>query len=89
MPLSAAAGATAYQRLFGGVLAAYLLAKGASAARRLRSESNASVYTPGFLDAKAATARFYCEQLLPSFLAQLGPATAGAETIFGVGADVL
>lgn len=89
LPLSAAAGATAYQRLFGGVLAAYLLARSASAAQRLRSVAGCGAYSPAFLDAKVATARFYFEQLLPSCLAQLAPATAGAGTIFGIAPDDL
>jgi alkylation response protein AidB-like acyl-CoA dehydrogenase len=85
----AAAGATAYQRLFGGVLAAYLLAKAARAAARLRAEGSAGRYSAGFLDAKVAIARFYCEQILPYALAALGPATAGAASHFAVAAEML
>jgi len=89
LPLSAAAGATVFQRLFGGVLAGYLLALGANAARRLRASGTLFGYSPAFLDAKLATAAFYCEQILPYALASLGPATAGAERIFGIGSDDL
>jgi len=89
LPPDAAAGATAYQRLFGGVLAGYLLAQAAHAAARLRREAPAGRYPASFLDAKVATARFYCDQLLPYALAALGPATAGAGAHFAIPADQL
>ena len=84
LPLSAAAGATAYQRLFGGVLGAYLLGTGALAAHRMRVTGGTQAYAPAFLDAKIATARFYVEHVLPIALAALEPATAGADAIYGI-----
>jgi alkylation response protein AidB-like acyl-CoA dehydrogenase len=89
LPLEAAAGATAYQRLFGGVLAAHLLLHGAAVARRLQAGNRASAYPPAFLDSKVATAGFYCEQLLPFTIAAGAPAMAGASSMFRIAAAEL
>ena len=84
-----AAGATAYQRLFGGVLGAYLLVRAALAARRLRETGSTGIWDEQFLDAKLATAGFFCEQLLPLAIANLGPATSGAQTLFAIAREAL
>ena len=89
LPLPAASGATAYQRLFGGVLGAYLLGTGALAAHRARAAGDTRAFTPAFLDAKIATARFYVEHVLPLAVAALAPATAGADAIYGIAAEEL
>lgn len=89
LPLDAAAGASAFQRLFGGTLAAHLLLLGAAAARRLQAGDPALPYPPAFLEAKVATAGFYCEQLLPFTIAAAAPAMAGAASTFRITADEL
>jgi hypothetical protein len=89
LPLPAAAGATAYQRLFGGVLAGHLLARGALAAHRLRQRIDQGGYSADFLEAKIASARFYCTHLLGSACALEQSATAGAEAIFGIAPEAL
>jgi alkylation response protein AidB-like acyl-CoA dehydrogenase len=84
LPPQAAAGATAYLRLFGGVLAAFLLARSAKAAKAAEATHGAD-----FAAAKAATARFYCDQLLPYALAAAGPAMAGPEAHFAIAEAML
>ncbi|MCW5752401.1 MAG: acyl-CoA dehydrogenase [Alphaproteobacteria bacterium] len=73
-PEDAAAGASAYLRMFGIVTGGYLLARAALAAQRALGGR------PGdrFLKEKIATAAFYAEQILPQGTALLGPVTAGA-----------
>jgi hypothetical protein len=89
LPLPAAAGATAYQRLFGGVLAGHLLASGALTAHRLRQRADQRGYSTDFLEAKIASARFYCTHLLALACALEQSATAGAELIFGIAPEAL
>lgn len=70
-----AGAATAYLRLFGTVLGAYmLLAQAAEAEKRLaEGQGNAA-----FLKAKVSTAQFYCDHILPSATALLPSIEAGA-----------
>lgn len=89
LSLPAAAGASAYQRLFGDVLAAHLLGRSALAAHRLRGEHSQGGYTSAFLDAKIASAVFFCAHLLPVGIAREQSATAGEAAIFGIAADNL
>ena len=79
------AGATPYLRLFGTVAGGYYLAREAVAARRLMGADGDGA----FLAAKIATARFYCEQLLPQAFGLVPAITAHAETLFAIDADLL
>ncbi|MBS0255623.1 MAG: acyl-CoA dehydrogenase [Proteobacteria bacterium] len=81
---AALAGASAYMRLFGGVLAGFMLARSAQAAKAEQATHGAD-----FAAGKVATARFYCEQLLPYALAASGPAMAGPEAHFGIAEGAL
>jgi alkylation response protein AidB-like acyl-CoA dehydrogenase len=89
LPLPAAAGATAYQRLFGGVLAGHLLARGVLAAHRLRQRTDQGGYSTDYLEAKIASARFFSKHLLASACALEQSATAGADEIFGIVPEAL
>ena len=85
-PGDVAAGATPYLELMGLTLGGWLLARQAlAAAERLAAGAGDSA----FLQAKIATARFYCEQLLPQAAALLGPATRGAASLYAVGEEEL
>jgi hypothetical protein len=74
----AAAGATPYLSLFGTVTGAWLLARGAAAARR-RLANGGDEDRP-FLEAKIATAKFYMANILPRASAAAEAVTQGAET---------
>ncbi|MHA1153940.1 MAG: acyl-CoA dehydrogenase, partial [Alphaproteobacteria bacterium] len=74
----AAAGATPYLSQFGTVAGAWLLARGAAAARR-RLAGDGAEDRP-FLEAKIATARFYMANILPRAAAQAAAVTQGAES---------
>ncbi len=74
----AAAGATPYLKLFGIVTSAWLLARGAAAARRRLSNGGAE--DRPFLEAKIATARFYMANILPRAAAEAAAVTQGAES---------
>jgi alkylation response protein AidB-like acyl-CoA dehydrogenase len=76
-PLKAAAVATPYARLFGTVMGGWLLGRAAMAAhgRRADGESGAP-----WLTAKAATARFYAENLLPAAAADAAAVMTGAQS---------
>jgi 3-(methylthio)propanoyl-CoA dehydrogenase len=73
-PLDAFAGATPYLRMFGLAAGGWVMARQALAA--IRTLSGASAADAEFLDQKARTARFYCEQLLPQVLGLLPAVTA-------------
>jgi alkylation response protein AidB-like acyl-CoA dehydrogenase len=80
-PNDALAGATPYLELFGLVAGGWLLARSALVAQRPRAAS------PGdreFLEAKVATARFYCQQLLPHTAGLLPSVTAGAAPLYAI-----
>jgi len=76
-----AAGATPFLRMMGTVLCGYLLAREAVAAAA-RLEDGAG--DAAFLKARIATARFWCEQFLPSATALLGPVTRGADMLYAL-----
>jgi hypothetical protein len=71
------------------VLAGHLLASGALAAHRLRQRTDQVGYSTDFLEAKVASARFYCTHLLALACALEHSATAGAEAIFGIAPEAL
>ncbi len=74
----AAAGATPYLRLFGIVTGAWLLARGAAAARRRLSNGGAE--DRAFLEAKIATAQFYMANILPRAAAEAAAVIQGADS---------
>jgi hypothetical protein len=78
-PNDALAGATPYLELFGLVTGGWLLARSALAAQRLRGAGDA------FMAEKVATARFYCQQLLPVATSLVPAVTAGAAPLYTVG----
>jgi 3-(methylthio)propanoyl-CoA dehydrogenase len=71
-PLDAFAGATPYLRMFGVVAGGWVMARQALAATRVAGTTTDD-RERAFLEQKARTARFYCEQLLPQ-AAGLAPA---------------
>jgi alkylation response protein AidB-like acyl-CoA dehydrogenase len=83
-PNDALAGATPYLELFGTVTGGWLLAKGALAARRELGGAG-----DPFLQAKIATAHFYCTQLLPRALGLVPAVTAGAGDLFEIAPELL
>ena len=80
-PNDALAGASPYLRLFGTVVGGWLLARSALAAR---AALDAGGDDADFLTAKVATARFYCQELLPQARGLLPAVTAGAGLLFAV-----
>ncbi|HEV7369773.1 acyl-CoA dehydrogenase [Arenibaculum sp.] len=77
-PRAAAAGAVPYARLFGTVSAAWLMARSALAAQdalRVPAADHA------FLDAKIASARFFCEHHLPEVEGLLATVRDGWRTV--------
>ena len=85
-PDDAAAGATAFLRLFGIVAGGGALARAALAAhRQLQDGSN----EPDFYKGKIATARFYGDQVLAQAVALAGPVMCGAAPLYAFSADML
>jgi alkylation response protein AidB-like acyl-CoA dehydrogenase len=84
-PADAAAGATAYLRLFGTAAGGFLLGRQALTAQRRMAAGDGD----DFCRAKLVTARFYAEQVLPQAGALLGPATAGADMLFALSPELL
>jgi alkylation response protein AidB-like acyl-CoA dehydrogenase len=78
-PNDALAGATPYLEMFGLVVGGWLLARSALAAHRQLAGGAGDA---GFLSDKVATARFYCQQLLPAVGGLLPAVTAGAAPLF-------
>ena len=84
-PVSAAAGATDYLRMFGLVACGQAMAETAlKAAERLRATDGDAFYR-----AKHTTARFYAERILPQAAALLGPVTSGGAMLNAVDDDQL
>ncbi|MDQ6616726.1 MAG: acyl-CoA dehydrogenase [Actinomycetota bacterium] len=83
-PNDALAGATPYLEMFGLVAGGWLLARSALAAHRMRGQGAADA---DFLSDKVATARFYCQQLLPGAAALLPAVTAGSAPLYAVGLE--
>jgi hypothetical protein len=80
----ALAGATPYLRLFGSVAGGYYMARQALAAQRRLGNGDRN-----FMAAKVATARFYCEQLLPQSFGLVPAVTSHAEVLFAVEPSLL
>ncbi len=78
-PNHAGAGAVEYQKMFALVLLAYIWARQAKLALKLREQD------PEFYDAKLATARFYFAKILPQTISLLASITAGAESVMAEG----
>jgi alkylation response protein AidB-like acyl-CoA dehydrogenase len=85
-PTAAAAGASAYLRLFGTAYGGFMLAKSALKARALASRNG---HDAAFAAAKIATARFYAEQILAPAPGLLAPITAGAEALFAIDPELM
>ena len=83
---AAAAGCSPYMKMCGLTTGAYLLAKGALAAR---ATLDAGADDPAFLEGRIATARFFAEQLLPQAAASLPAVTAGADLLYAIPAEAL
>jgi 3-(methylthio)propanoyl-CoA dehydrogenase len=91
-PVGALAGATPYLRLLATLTAGSLMARSALAALALLNDAHTS--NPPLLDhdglrAKVATARFFCEQLMPATNGLARAVCGGAETLMVFDADVL
>jgi len=78
-PNDALAGATPYLEMLGTTLGGWMLGKGAAAAAE-----GPDGFSPGFCQAKQATARFYAVHVLSTVPGLLGTVTAGADSIFAV-----
>jgi alkylation response protein AidB-like acyl-CoA dehydrogenase len=78
-PNNAGAGAVEYQKMFALVVLAWIWARQAKLALKLRDED------PAFYDAKLATARFYFAKILPQTTGLLASITAGAAPVMADG----
>jgi alkylation response protein AidB-like acyl-CoA dehydrogenase len=84
-PNDALAGATPYLELFGLVAGGWLLARSALAAhRQLAATAGGGADDEEFLAAKVATARFFCQQLLPGTAGLVSAVTAGAAGLYQI-----
>jgi len=79
-PTNALAGATPYLRMSGTVVGGWLLARSALAAQR-RLDAGASGAEQSLLQQKIVTARFYCDQILPTADGLLAAVTAGPQDL--------
>jgi alkylation response protein AidB-like acyl-CoA dehydrogenase len=85
-PNDALAAATPYLRMVGTVTGGWLMARAAlEAGRRLKAGDG----EPAFLEAKLATARFYCEQLLPQVRGLVAAVKRPADVLFAIDPDTL
>ncbi len=82
-PFDVLAGATPYLRMMSLTTAGYLMARSALAAL------TADDLDPAFVAAKVASARFFCEQLLPTGDGLLGSVTAGGDAVMAFDAATL
>jgi 3-(methylthio)propanoyl-CoA dehydrogenase len=73
--------AVPYLKLFGTVGGGWMMARAAEIALKKRSAPGADT---AFLDAKLATARFYCEHILPQAGAFKRTVVAGADSVLAV-----
>ena len=86
------AGATPYLRLLATTTAAWLEARTAlvaSAPLGIGSGIGTGTGDAEFLQAKVASARFFCEQLLPAVVGLVPAITAGAAPLFAIDANAL
>lgn len=81
-PNTVFAASSPYLRMFGITVGGWVMARQALTAHRLGNDDP-------FLAAKAITARFYCEQLLPQAQGLLGAITAGSDVLFAIPAEHL
>jgi len=79
-PNDALAAASPYLTMFGITVGGWVMARQALVSRRLGGSDP-------FMVAKATTARFYCEQLLPQARGLLAAVTAGADMLFDTPVD--
>jgi alkylation response protein AidB-like acyl-CoA dehydrogenase len=82
-PADALAGATPYLRMLSLLTGAWLLGKGARAARTVLDEGTAGG-DDGFLEAKVTTARFFAEQLLPAVRGLVPAVTGGSAILYDI-----
>ncbi|MEM9035613.1 MAG: acyl-CoA dehydrogenase [Actinomycetota bacterium] len=87
-PVDAMAGSSPYLRLFGVVEGASELARSALVAKRLLADGDHG-FDDQFLADKAATARFYIEQVVPESAGLAEMATSGASATFALPVDRL
>jgi len=80
-PSGVAAGAVAYLDLLGTVAGGWLLARGARAAVRMRSNGGGD---SDFLEGKLLTARFFADQILPQAALLAARVTSGADAVLRV-----
>lgn len=76
--------AVPYLHLFGTTGGGWMMARAAQVAQRKRGEPGADA---AFLDAKLATARFYCEHILPQAVAHARTVLAGAGSVMALDAS--
>ncbi len=86
-PRHALAGASPFLRMFSLVTAGWMMARQALAATA--ALDGASGADAEFLEAKVATARFFCEQLLPAVAGLAGATTAGYEPLYAVSPEAI
>jgi alkylation response protein AidB-like acyl-CoA dehydrogenase len=82
-PVDVLAGATPYLQMMALTTAGYLMARSALVALA------ADDLDPAFVAAKVASARFFCEQLLPAGDGLLGSVTAGGDAVMAFDAATL
>jgi hypothetical protein len=89
-PVSALAGATPYLRLLASVTGGALMARSALVALDLLDRgATDQLLDEGFLRAKVATARFFCEQVMPAADGLVSAVCAGADAVMAFDAAVL
>jgi 3-(methylthio)propanoyl-CoA dehydrogenase len=81
-PRHALAGATPFLRMFSLLTAGWVMARQALAARAALDDGASS--DAEFLQAKVATATFFCEQVLPGVAGLASPVKAGFESLYAV-----
>ena len=83
-PNAVAAVAVPYLKLFGFTAGAWMMAQAAMVALARRKEVGADTV---FYDAKLATARFYCEHILPQAVALAQSVREGAKSVLALNPD--
>lgn len=83
-PVSVAAIATPYLRMFGIVAGGYMMARSALAAAEALKDGDGD---PSFLEAKLVTAQHYADQILPHARGLLTPIIDGPRTIMALAED--
>ncbi len=73
--------AVPYLKLFGTVGGGWMMARAAKAVQKKRAQPGADT---AFLDAKLATARFYCEHVLPQAAAYQQTVMSGADSVMAL-----